>query len=71
MAAQLPEYPWFGVIDGDDIEQGDILEGLPRLSAAGGSGRWRGTSQRYLRMERAGPHCDVAKLRPRQRSGEG
>jgi hypothetical protein len=25
----LPDYPWFAVIDGDDIEQGDIFEDCP------------------------------------------
>jgi len=25
----IPEYPWFGIVDGDEIEQGDILEGCP------------------------------------------
>jgi hypothetical protein len=29
MAAKIPEYPWFGAIEGDEIEQGDILEGCP------------------------------------------
>ena len=29
MASAIPYYPWFGVIEGDDIEQGDILEDLP------------------------------------------
>lgn len=29
MASGIPEYPWFGVIDGDDIEQGDIVENFP------------------------------------------
>ena len=28
-AANIPEYPWFGVVDGDDIEQGDIFEKCP------------------------------------------
>lgn len=23
------EYPWYGIVDGDDIEQGDILENCP------------------------------------------
>lgn len=27
--AAAPDYPWFGVVDGDDIEQGDILEKCP------------------------------------------
>ncbi len=29
MPTNTPEYPWFGIVDGDDIEQGDILEGCP------------------------------------------
>jgi hypothetical protein len=29
MPTNIPEYPWFGIVDGDDIEQGDILEGCP------------------------------------------
>jgi hypothetical protein len=29
MVARRPEYPWFGIIEGDEIEQGDILEGCP------------------------------------------
>lgn len=29
MASTIPEYPWFYVIEGDDIEQGDILEDFP------------------------------------------
>ena len=29
MASTIPEYPWFGVAEGDEIEQGDILEGCP------------------------------------------
>jgi len=29
MAANIPAYPWFGVAEGDEIEQGDILEGCP------------------------------------------
>jgi hypothetical protein len=29
MASSIPNYPWFGVIEGDDIEQGDIVEGFP------------------------------------------
>jgi hypothetical protein len=29
MAASIPEYPWFGVVDGDGIEQGDIFEKCP------------------------------------------
>jgi hypothetical protein len=29
MATQSALYPWFGVTSGDDIEQGDILEGCP------------------------------------------
>lgn len=29
MAASTPEYPWFGVVDGDEIEQGDIFEKCP------------------------------------------
>jgi hypothetical protein len=29
MANGIPVYPWFGVIDGDDIEQGDIVENFP------------------------------------------
>ncbi len=29
MATLVPRYPWFGVVSGDDIEQGDILEGCP------------------------------------------
>ena len=27
--AQLQAYPWFGVIEGDELEQGDILESCP------------------------------------------
>jgi hypothetical protein len=29
MANGMPDYPWFGVIEGDDIEQGDIVENFP------------------------------------------
>lgn len=29
MTASTPEYAWFGVVDGDDIEQGDIFEQCP------------------------------------------
>jgi hypothetical protein len=29
MPMNIPEYPWFGIVDGDEIEQGDILEGCP------------------------------------------
>lgn len=29
MAATAQEYPWFGVVDGDDIQQGDIFEKCP------------------------------------------
>jgi hypothetical protein len=29
MTAKTPDYPWFGSIEGDEIEQGDILEGCP------------------------------------------
>ena len=29
MATQSALYPWFGITNGDDIEQGDILEGCP------------------------------------------
>jgi hypothetical protein len=29
MATSIPDYPWFGVIDGDDMEQGDIVENFP------------------------------------------
>ncbi len=29
MAASTQEYPWFGVVDGDDIQQGDIFERCP------------------------------------------
>jgi len=29
MAGRIPEYPWFSVVEGDDIEQGDILESFP------------------------------------------
>ncbi len=29
MASAIPQYPWFGVVEGDDIEQGDILEEFP------------------------------------------
>ena len=29
MAANAANYPWFGVVEGDGIEQGDILEGCP------------------------------------------
>ena len=29
MANGIPDYPWFGVIEGDDIEQGDIVENFP------------------------------------------
>jgi hypothetical protein len=29
MAVKIPEYPWFGVIEGDEIEQGDIFECCP------------------------------------------
>src|SRR6185295_7501089 len=25
----IPDYPWFGVIEGDDLEQGDIVENFP------------------------------------------
>lgn len=27
--ANAPEYRWYGVVDGDDLEQGDILEDCP------------------------------------------
>ena len=29
VAANAASYPWFGVVEGDEIEQGDILEGCP------------------------------------------
>jgi hypothetical protein len=29
MVATTTNYPWFGVVEGDEIEQGDILEGCP------------------------------------------
>lgn len=29
MVASIPEYPWYGVVEGDDIKQGDILENCP------------------------------------------
>ncbi|MBZ5656683.1 MAG: hypothetical protein LAO56_15560 [Acidobacteriia bacterium] len=29
MAANAANYPWFGVVESDEIEQGDILEGCP------------------------------------------
>jgi hypothetical protein len=29
MAASVPEYPWFGVVDDDGIQQGDIFEKCP------------------------------------------
>jgi|SRR5665213_592244 len=29
MASGIPDYPWFAVIDEDDIEQGDIVENFP------------------------------------------
>lgn len=29
MPSDVRDYPWFSSIDGDDIEQGDIFEGLP------------------------------------------
>lgn len=29
MSTNIPAYPWFGVVEGDDVEQGDILEGCP------------------------------------------
>jgi hypothetical protein len=29
MPAQPAQYPWFGVVEGDDLEQGDILEACP------------------------------------------
>jgi hypothetical protein len=29
MASVIPEYPWFGVVDGEEVQQGDILEGCP------------------------------------------
>jgi len=29
MASGIPEYPWFGAIEGDEIEQGDIVENCP------------------------------------------
>lgn len=29
IVANTANYPWFGVVEGDEIEQGDILEGCP------------------------------------------
>jgi len=29
MAANVQEYPWFGVVDDDGIQQGDIFEKCP------------------------------------------
>ena len=29
MPTNITLYPWFGVVEGDDLEQGDILEGCP------------------------------------------
>jgi hypothetical protein len=29
MVGNIPEYPWFGVVDGDDLEQGDIVDSCP------------------------------------------
>lgn len=29
MTAAVPAYPWYGVVDGDEIEQGDIFENCP------------------------------------------
>jgi hypothetical protein len=68
MAAQLPEYPWFGVIDGDDIEQGDILEGCPvflppedlAVSAAPASATFAWNERDLIVMSQS---CDLAKGR--------
>jgi len=29
MGANIPDYPWFGISEGDGIEQGEVLEGCP------------------------------------------
>lgn len=29
MDATIPKYPWFGIVEGDEIEQGDIFEDCP------------------------------------------
>ena len=29
MNAEVPAYPWYAIVTGEDLEQGDILEGCP------------------------------------------
>lgn len=29
MPTSIPDYPWYGVVEGDEIEQGDIFEACP------------------------------------------
>lgn len=72
MASGIPDYPWFGVIEGDDIEQGDIVENFPVFLppddlVVDAGGKPSSTTQ----MERAGPHRDVAELRLGEGPGEG
>ncbi len=31
MAAEAPDFPWYRVVRGDDLEQGDLLFGCPRF----------------------------------------
>jgi hypothetical protein len=31
VAAESPDFPWYGVVRGDSLEQGDLLYGCPRF----------------------------------------
>lgn len=72
MSVEVPSYPWYAIVTGEDLEQGDILEGCPiffppdDLAACGSSGGYSSIQEksgviasRYFRTSR-GPDTLVS-----------